>query len=70
MNKSMLKTIVLGGTALTLTFALLTYPKEALEASGRGLNTWWRVVFPPLLPLFILSKLFIGFGVVPFIGIH
>ncbi|MBN8250197.1 sporulation integral membrane protein YlbJ [Priestia flexa] len=68
MNKSMLKTIVLGGTALTLTFALLTYPKEALEASVRGLNTWWKVVFPSLLPFFILSELLIGFGVVRFIG--
>lgn len=68
LNKSMLKTIVLGGTALTLTFALLTYPKEALEASVRGLNTWWKVVFPSLLPFFILSELLIGFGVVRFIG--
>ena len=30
---------------------------------------WWEVVFPSLLPFFILSELLIGFGVVKFVGL-
>jgi sporulation integral membrane protein YlbJ len=30
---------------------------------------WWEVVFPSLLPFFIVSELLIGFGVVRFIGV-
>lgn len=52
-------------------FALLIvlFPKESLEASKNGLNMWWRVVFPSLLPFFIVSELLIGYGVVRFIGV-
>src|SRR5690606_36322375 len=38
-------------------------------ASIRGLNIWWEIVFPSLLPFFIISELLIGFGVVKFIGV-
>ncbi|TYR82616.1 sporulation integral membrane protein YlbJ [Priestia megaterium] len=69
MNKSMLKTLVLGIAVSSLAFALIIYPKEALDASVRGLNTWWKVVFPSLLPFFIVSEMLIGFGVVKFIGV-
>lgn len=50
-------------------FLLIKYPAQALEASIRGLNMWWEVVFPSLLPFFITAELLIGFGVVTFIGI-
>jgi len=30
---------------------------------------WWKIVFPSLLPFFIISELLIGFGVVRFIGV-
>ncbi len=30
---------------------------------------WWEVVFPSLLPFFILSELLIGFGIVKFVGL-
>ncbi len=44
-------------------------PGESLEASIRGLDMWWEIVFPSLLPFFIVSEMLIGFGVVRFIGI-
>ncbi|MEH6856347.1 nucleoside recognition domain-containing protein, partial [Priestia megaterium] len=69
MNKSMVKTLLLGTSVTLLAIALIVYPKEALEGSVRGLNTWWKVVFPSLLPFFIVSEMLIGFGVVKFIGI-
>lgn len=49
--------------------ALISHPKEALDASIYGLNTWWDVVFPSLLPFFIIAEVLIGFGVVKFIGV-
>lgn len=64
----MVKTIVLAILATSLTASLMIYPKESFEASLRGLTMWWEVVFPSLLPFFIVSELLIGFGVVTFIG--
>ncbi len=51
-----------------MALALIIYPEQSLEASVRGLNIWWEVVFPSLLPFFITAELLIGFGVVKFIG--
>lgn len=69
MNKSFIKTLALAVAAFILVSALIIYPKEAFEASLRGLNMWWTVVFPSLLPFFIFSEMLIGFGVVRFIGV-
>jgi sporulation integral membrane protein YlbJ len=66
---SLVKTGFLAGAALVLACALMLFPKEALDASTRGLEMWWHVVFPSLLPFFIVSELLIGFGVVSFIGV-
>ncbi|WP_232324946.1 sporulation integral membrane protein YlbJ [Halobacillus mangrovi] len=57
-------------TCLTagLAAALILYPKASLTASLRGLDLWWEVVFPSLLPFFITAELLIGFGVVHGLG--
>ncbi len=68
MNASKLKTIILALSATTMAASLMIFPKESLEASIRGLTMWWEVVFPSLLPFFIVSEFLIGFGVVSFIG--
>lgn len=52
-----------------VTFSLIKFPDQALEASIRGLNMWWEIVFPSLLPFFIISELLLAFGVVKFIGV-
>ncbi|WP_343800975.1 sporulation integral membrane protein YlbJ [Bacillus carboniphilus] len=49
--------------------SLIIFPEESFEASIRGLNMWWEIVFPSLLPFFIISEMLIGFGVVKFIGV-
>jgi sporulation integral membrane protein YlbJ len=64
-----MKTIFLASGALFLAIALISFPKDSLDASIRGLNMWWEVVFPSLLPFFIVSELLIGFGIVKFIGV-
>ncbi|MBO9130282.1 sporulation integral membrane protein YlbJ [Bacillus sp. 165] len=66
---SKIKTFILAGAVTCFTAALILNPQASLEASIRGVNIWWEVVFPSLLPFFIMSELLIGIGVVSFIGI-
>lgn len=62
------KTFVYAVSATLLALCFMLFPKEAYEASARGMTVWWEVVFPSLLPFFILSDFLIRFGVVSFIG--
>lgn len=55
--------------AVLITIAMVQYPKASFEAAIMGLNLWWNVVFPSLLPFFILSEILMGLGVVHFIGV-
>ncbi|BCB03240.1 sporulation integral membrane protein YlbJ [Bacillus sp. KH172YL63] len=69
MFKSKLKTLALSFCVTAFAASLIMMPGESLEASIRGLDMWWEIVFPSLLPFFIVSELLIGFGVVRFIGV-
>ncbi|SDC67469.1 sporulation integral membrane protein YlbJ [Terribacillus halophilus] len=64
-----MKSVLLAGSALLLAVSLILYPDPSLQASIRGLNMWWEVVFPSLLPFFITAELLIAFGMVRFIGV-
>lgn len=55
--------------AVLITIAMVQYPKASFDAAIMGLNLWWNVVFPSLLPFFILSEILMGLGVVHFIGV-
>jgi|SRR5690625_672180 len=68
MSKHMYRTIVLASFVIFFMILLISFPDQALNASVRGLNMWLEVVFPSLLPFFILAELFIAFGVVHFFG--
>jgi sporulation integral membrane protein YlbJ len=52
-----------------MALSLISFPQESVDASIRGLDMWWKIVFPSLLPFFIVSEMLIGFGVVKFIGV-
>lgn len=52
-----------------LTVSIILFPKEAVEAAKNGVDTWFNIVFPALLPFFIGAELLVGLGVVTFIGI-
>ncbi|MCA0969388.1 sporulation integral membrane protein YlbJ [Halobacillus litoralis] len=65
---SKLKTFFLTILTICIAAALIIYPQPALSASLRGLDLWWEVVFPSLLPFFITAELMIGFGVVHGLG--
>jgi sporulation integral membrane protein YlbJ len=67
--KSKIKTLALSISVTVFATSLILMPGESLEASIRGLDMWWEIVFPSLLPFFIVSEMLIGFGVVRFIGV-
>ncbi|MCO0596705.1 sporulation integral membrane protein YlbJ [Peribacillus butanolivorans] len=69
MLKSKSKTVLLALTVTMMTIGLIIFPQESFEASKGGLNMWWKIVFPSLLPFLIFSELLISFGVVRFIGV-
>lgn len=58
-------------TACALAFAvsMIFQPGEVFEGATMGLKTWWNIVFPSLLPFFIVSDLLMSFGLVHFIGV-
>ncbi len=67
--RSRLLTYFMAFSAVFITISMVQYPKEAFDSAIMGLNLWWNVVFPSLLPFFILSEILMGFGVVHFIGV-
>ncbi|PFG12857.1 sporulation integral membrane protein YlbJ [Bacillus sp. es.036] len=69
MNVQVMKTIMLATSVTFVALAVILFPDHTLEASKSGLSMWWNIVFPSLLPFFIISELLIGIGVVRFIGI-
>jgi sporulation integral membrane protein YlbJ len=59
------------GAAFCITALLVSmifFPAEALSASLRGLSIWWDILFPALLPFFVIAELMLGFGLVHFFG--
>lgn len=61
--------LVWAAAAVLLTLTLVLYPEAALHAARDGLKLFLDVVFPSLLPFFILSEIMLGLGVVHFIGV-
>lgn len=62
-------TYVLVFGAAFITVAMVKIPKDSFDSAIMGLNLWCNVVFPALLPFFILSEILMGLGVVHFIGV-
>ncbi|QOJ83365.1 dipicolinic acid transporter SpoVV [Bacillus subtilis] len=69
MNLSKINTLLIASFFIFLTATVISHPQASFEASKTGLSMWWEVVFPSLLPFFILSELLIGFGIVRFVGV-
>lgn len=55
--------------ALAFAVSMVFHPGEVFEGAAMGLKTWWNIVFPSLLPFFIVSDLLMSFGLVHFIGV-
>ncbi|HHZ12950.1 MAG: sporulation integral membrane protein YlbJ [Caldicoprobacterales bacterium] len=55
--------------ALIFIILIVTYPKQSLSASLKGLDTWLNIVLPALLPFFIASEIMIELGFVDFLSV-
>jgi sporulation integral membrane protein YlbJ len=55
--------------AVALVGMIIAFPSQAFSASLSGLQIWWEVVFPALLPFFILSEIMLGLGIVHAAGL-
>ena len=53
---------------LFIVICIIIFPEYAYKSSLDGLNLWFNVVCPALLPFFICVEILIGLGVVNFIG--
>ncbi|MDI3327320.1 MAG: sporulation integral membrane protein YlbJ [Alicyclobacillaceae bacterium] len=62
-------TLILALVVVALTLALVVYPEDGFEAGVHGMKIFWDVVFPSLLPFFILSEIMLGIGVVHALGV-
>ncbi|WP_258361089.1 sporulation integral membrane protein YlbJ [Moorella sulfitireducens (nom. illeg.)] len=54
---------------MVLALAIVLFPQDVFQAALRGLKAWWEIVVPALLPFFIISQLFMGLGIVHFLGV-
>lgn len=55
--------------AVFITVSMVKYPEIAYSSAIKGLILWWDIVFPALLPFFILSEILMALGVVHFMGV-
>lgn len=68
-RKGQWSTYLLGFAVIIFTVALVVYPKQGFEAGISGLRVFWDIVFPSLLPFFILAELLLGLGMVRGLGV-
>ncbi|MCP3771738.1 sporulation protein [Paenibacillus sp. MZ04-78.2] len=62
-------TLLLGAAALALVVSIIAFPDEAFRSSLQGLQLWWKLVFPALLPFLIITELLRGMGVLHGLGV-
>ncbi|PZT55966.1 nucleoside recognition domain-containing protein [Paenibacillus silvae] len=68
-SSGVLRTLILSSSAFMLVFAVVASPKEAFDASIQGLDIWWKIVFPAMLPFLMLSQMLTAFGFTHAIGV-
>ncbi len=68
-RRKQIGTILLATVVVLFTASLVVYPEQGFQAGIAGLKVFWDVVFPSLLPFFILSDLLLGLGVVNALGV-
>ncbi len=61
-------TFLLAGVILFLLIAMIIYPAEIFRASTEGLQLWFNIVLPSILPFIITAEILMGLGVIHFLG--
>jgi len=62
-------TILIAIAAIFTVVSVVINPAQTLDASKEGLHIWWSMVFPALLPFFILCDIVIAYGIVHALGV-
>ena len=68
-KRQRIKAYLTAALVLVLALSLIVFPKETFQASLEGLNLWFGVVLPALLPFFVMAELLIHLGVIQFLGV-
>lgn len=68
-SPGLVRTVFLSTSAFMLVVAIVASPKEAFDASIQGLDIWWKIVFPALLPFLMLSQMLTAFGFTQALGV-
>jgi len=61
--------VITGFLVLALTMGLIVFSEHGYHATVAGLRLFFEVVFPSLLPFFILSDVLLATGMVHFLGV-
>jgi len=61
-------TFLLAGVVLFVLLAMIFYPAEIFRASTEGLQLWFNIVLPSILPFLITAEILMGLGVIHFLG--
>lgn len=61
--------LFLPALAVIITISIIRFPDDAFKSAVKGLDVWFNIVLPALLPFFIGSQLLMGLGVVHFMGV-
>ena len=54
---------------LLFVILILSFPQISVSSALNGLNLWFNIVFPSLLPFLVANELLIGLGFVSFLGV-
>lgn len=64
-----LQPLITTTVVVILAVVIIVFPQPVFQAALRGLKAWWEIVIPALLPFFIISQIFMGLGIVNFLGV-
>ena len=54
-NKQDRNIIIISSLTVIITIFVIIFSEEAFNAAFEGLKIWWEIVFPSLLPFFIIA---------------
>lgn len=63
-------TIITGFTMLLLTISLIVFSEHGYHATVSAMKLFFEVVFPSLLPFFIISDVLLATGMVHYLGVY
>jgi len=66
--KKNISVFILAAIFCILVMYIVIYPNESFASAYSGLQLWFNVVLPALLPFFICVEILIGLGIVSFLG--